>query len=51
VTGYFSPAVKKQLRLLAVEHDTTIQSLLAQALNDLFAKYRKPEIATVEENQ
>ena len=44
VTGYFPPEVKKQLRLLAAEHDTTIQNLLAEALNDLFAKNGKPEI-------
>ena len=44
VTGYFPPEVKKQLRLLAAEQDTTIQNLLAEALNDLFAKHGKPEI-------
>jgi hypothetical protein len=49
VTGYFPPAVKKQLRMLAAERETTIQALLAEALNDLFAKYGKPEIAPVEE--
>jgi hypothetical protein len=49
VTGYFDAAVKKQLRLLAAENDTTIQGLLAEALNDLFAKYRKPEIAAAED--
>lgn len=49
VTGYFPPAVKKQLRILAAEGETTIQALLAEALNDLFAKYGKPEIAPVEE--
>src|SRR4051812_12622211 len=37
VTGYFPPEVKKQLRLLAAERDTTIQHLLAEALNGLFA--------------
>ena len=45
VTGYFPPAVKRQLRLLAVERDTTIQALLAEALNDLFAKHHLAEIA------
>lgn len=49
VTGYFAPEVKKQLRLLAAEQDTTIQNLLAEALNDLFAKNGKPEIAPLEE--
>jgi hypothetical protein len=49
VTGYFPPAVKKQLRILAAEHETTIQRLLAEALNDLFAKYGKPEIVPVDD--
>ena len=45
VTGYFPPEVKKQLRILAAERSTTIQDLLAEALNDLVAKHGKPEIA------
>lgn len=49
VTAYFPLAVKKQLRLLAAEEDTTIQNLLAEALNDLFAKRGKPEIAPLPE--
>ncbi len=48
VTGYFPPEVKKQLRILAAERDTTIQDLLAEALNDLFAKHGKPEIAPLD---
>lgn len=50
VTGYFPGEVKKQLRLLAAERETTIQRLLAEALNDLFAKNGKPEIAPLEDN-
>ena len=49
VTGYFPPTVKRQLRLLAAELDTTIQDLLGEALNDLFAKHGKPEVVPVEE--
>ncbi|MXX77356.1 MAG: hypothetical protein F4210_12045 [Holophagales bacterium] len=45
VTGYFDPDVKRQLRILAAEHDSTIQDLLGEALNELFAKHGKPEIA------
>ena len=45
VAAYFPIPVQKQLKLLMVEHDTTVQNLLAEALNDLFAKYGKPEIA------
>ena len=45
VTGYFAPEVRRQLRRLAADADTTIQALLAEALNDLFAKRGAPEIA------
>ena len=48
MTGYFDPVVKRQLRLLAAEHDTTIQALLGEALNDLFAKHGKPEVVAVD---
>jgi hypothetical protein len=50
VTGYFPPEVKKQLRLMGAEQDKTIQRLLAEALNDLFAKHGKPEIAPLGED-
>jgi hypothetical protein len=49
VTGYFPPAVKKLLRMIAAEEETTIQELLAEALNDLFAKRGKPEITPRED--
>lgn len=45
VAGYFAPEVRRQLRRLAADADTTIQALLAEALNDLFAKRGAPEIA------
>ena len=48
ITGYFPPEVKRQLRLLAAERDTTIQDLLAEALNTLFASHGKPEIAPLD---
>jgi hypothetical protein len=38
-------AAKKQLRLLAAEQDVTQQDLMTEALNLVFAKYRKPPIA------
>ena len=49
VTGFFPPDVRKQLKLMTVEQDTTVQALMAEALNDLFAKYGKPEIAPTSE--
>jgi septal ring factor EnvC (AmiA/AmiB activator) len=45
VTAHFPPDVRKQLKMLAVERDDTVQNLLAEAINDLFAKYGKAEIA------
>ena len=48
VTAYFPPAVKKQLRVLAAERETTIQNLVGEALNDLFAKNGLPEIVPVD---
>ena len=42
VGGYFSPAVAKQLRLLACEEETTLQELLGEALTLLFAKRGLP---------
>ena len=45
VGGHFPPEVQKQLKMIAVENDTTNQLLLAEALNLLFQKYDKPPIA------
>ena len=44
VTAYFTPEIRRQLRRLAADRDTTIQALLGEALNDLFAKHGLPEI-------
>jgi hypothetical protein len=41
--------VKDQFRLLAAERKTSIENLHAEALNDLFAKYGKPEICPIKE--
>jgi len=57
LTGYFPPAVKNQMLELSVErrratgHKVTIQDLIAEAVNDLFAKYGKPEIAPISRKQ
>lgn len=51
ITGYFEKPVKWELQDLATERSralgrkVTSQELLAEALNDLFKKYGKPEIA------
>ena len=38
-------AAKKQLAILAIEHETTQQALLVEALNMLFEKHGRPPIA------
>lgn len=38
IGGHFPPEVSTQLRILAAEEGTTVQSLLAEALDDLFVK-------------
>ncbi|MGK7912872.1 MAG: ribbon-helix-helix domain-containing protein [Synechococcus sp.] len=45
VTGHFDPAVSRQLKQLALDRDTTVQSLLTEALNILFEKYGRNPIA------
>lgn len=45
ITGFFAPAAAKQFKLMAVESESTVQSLLEEALNDLFKKYGKSPIA------
>ena len=45
ITGFFDPAVSRQLKQLALEEDTTVQALLAEALNKLFEEYGKKPIA------
>ncbi len=45
IGGHFDPAVSKQLRIMAVEQDSTVQRLLTEALNDFFVKHSKSPIA------
>jgi hypothetical protein len=45
IMTWHDPAVRQQLKLLAVEMDMTEQKLMQEALNLLFAKHGKPQIA------
>ena len=45
IAGHFPREVRKQLHQIALDHDTTAQKLLGEALNLLFEHYHKPEIA------
>src|SRR5580698_10121270 len=49
VTGYFDPAVRQSIRLIQAKYPArTVQDLLAEALNDLFAKYNVPQSARLQ---
>lgn len=45
ISGYFDPAVARQLKQLALDNDSTVQALLGEALNELFVKYNQKPIA------
>jgi len=45
ITVHFPTEVRDQLKIMAVEQRTTMQELIGEAFNDLFAKHGKPEIA------
>ena len=45
ISGYFDPAVARQLKQLALDHDMTVQTLLNEALNDLFVKHNRQPLA------
>jgi hypothetical protein len=45
INTYHDPAVAQQLKLLSAEKGISQQKLMAEALNMLFAKYGKGQIA------
>jgi hypothetical protein len=45
IAGWFAPEVARQLHMIALEEDTTLQALMAEAFNDMFNKRGKPPIA------
>jgi hypothetical protein len=42
---WVTPEARRTLRQLAAEQDRTIESLMAEGLNDLFQKHQKPRLA------
>ena len=45
VGGYFPPEVSKQLRQIALDEDSSVQGLLAEALDMIFHSRKMPTIA------
>jgi hypothetical protein len=45
LSSWQTPETVRQLKILAAEENTTVQALTAEALNMLFAKYGKSQVA------
>ena len=45
IGGYFDPAVARRIKALAAEEDTTVQELVAEALDMLFRSRGKVGVA------
>jgi hypothetical protein len=45
IAVHLAKEVRRQLKTLAAEQDRTVDDMVAEALNLLFAKYRRAEIA------
>jgi hypothetical protein len=45
ITVHLNEESRRQLKALAGEEGRTVESMVAEALNLLFARYRKPEVA------
>lgn len=42
--AYLSPGFKSSLRLVQAQTDKDVQALIAEALNELFHKYKVPQV-------
>ncbi len=47
IAAFFPEEVRAQLKVVAAEQRRDVQDLLAEALNLIFVKYGKPEIAPI----
>jgi hypothetical protein len=47
IAGHFAPEVQTALKIAAAEQRTTVQALLAEGINAVFARLDKPEIAAI----
>ena len=44
ITAYLVPGFKSSLRLIQARNGASLQTLVAEALNDLFVKYNVPTV-------
>lgn len=45
IGGHFAPEVQTELKILAAQERTSVQALLAEGINAVFARRHKPQIA------
>lgn len=50
IGGHFAPEVQTALKIVAAEERTTVQALLADAIDVILAKHGKPQIAKLSTN-
>ena len=48
IAAHFAPEVRRVLKLVEADTGKNLKQLLGEAINDLAAKYRKPQPYTVE---
>jgi len=51
IAAFFPEDVRAQLKVVAAEQRRDVQDLLAEALNLIFVKYGKPEIAPIKSSK
>ena len=47
IGGHFVPEVQTALKIVAAEERTSVQALLAEGINAVFARRHKPQIASL----
>ena len=47
IGGHFAPEVQTELKVLAAQERTTVQQLVAEGINAVFARRHKPQIAAL----
>lgn len=47
IGGHFAPEVQTELKILAAQERTTVQELVAEGINAVFARRHKPQIAAL----
>ena len=51
IGGHFAPEVQMELKVLAAQERTSVQALIAEGLNSVFARRHKPQIAALTPQQ